>query len=96
MFHRLLRRALPARIYSRLGFARQALHCATSRPYVASHRYGRRMLSVHLTDAMGQGWYDQDWPLPAEIGLPSQRGRLREGALVFDVGAHWDWEANGV
>ena len=43
---------------------------------------------MHIVDAMGQGWYDQDWPPPAEIGVLSERGRLREGARVFDVGAH--------
>ena len=88
MIHRLLRRALPVRMYTRLGLARDAIHRARFRPYVATHRYGRRTLSVHVTDAMAQGWYDHDWQLPAEIGVLAERGRLREGALVFDIGAH--------
>jgi FkbM family methyltransferase len=37
---------------------------------------------------MGRSWYDHDWLLPAEIALLADRGRLREGARVFDVGAH--------
>ena len=37
---------------------------------------------------MAQGWYDHDWPLPEEIDLLAERGRLREGALVFEIGAH--------
>jgi FkbM family methyltransferase len=88
MIHRLLRRALPARMYTRLGLARDAIDRARFRPYVATHVYGRRTLSVHVTDAMAQGWYDHDWPLPAEIGVLAERGRLRDGALVFDIGAH--------
>ena len=88
MIHRLLRSALPAPIYTRLGLARDAIDRVRFRPYVATHVYGRRTLSVHLTDAMAQGWYDHDWPLPAEIGLLAERGRLREGARVFDIGAH--------
>ncbi len=88
MIHRLLRRALPAQMYSRLGLARDAMDRARFRPYVATHAYGRRTLSVHITDAMAQGWYDHDWPLLAEIGVLAERGRLREGALVFDIGAH--------
>ncbi len=88
MLHAILRRTLPTSVYTRLGLAYDAVRRATFRPYVASHRYGRRRLSVHITDAMGQGWYDQDWPQPAEIGVLSERGHLREGALVFDVGAH--------
>jgi FkbM family methyltransferase len=88
MLHRLLRRALPTRLYSRLGLARDAIDRARFRPYIATHVYGRRSLSVHVTDTMAQGWYDHDWPLPAEIGLLAERGRLREGALVFEIGAH--------
>ena len=88
MIHQLLRRALPARVYTRLGLVRDTIDRARFRPYVATHVYGRRTLSVHITDAMGQGWYDQDWPFPAEISLLAERGRLREGARVFDVGAH--------
>jgi FkbM family methyltransferase len=88
MIHRLLRRALPARMYTRLGLARDALDRVRFRPYVTTHRYGRRSFSVHVADAMGQGWYDQDWPFPAEITVLAERGRLREGARVFDVGAH--------
>ena len=88
MIHRLLRSALPARLYTRLGLARDAIDRACFRPYVATHVYGRRTLSVHVTDAMAQGWYDHDWTLPAEIALLAERGRLREGSLVFDIGAH--------
>jgi FkbM family methyltransferase len=88
MIHRLLRRALPTPLYSRLGLARDAVDRARFRPYVATHTYGPRTLSVHVADAMAQGWYDHDWPLPTEIALLAERGRLREGARVFDVGAH--------
>jgi FkbM family methyltransferase len=88
VIHRLLRRTLPAPIYSRLGLARDAVDRARFRPYVATHVYGGRTLSVHLTDAMAQGWYDHDWPLPEEIDLLARRGRLRKGALVFEIGAH--------
>jgi FkbM family methyltransferase len=88
MIHAILRHTLPTSVYTRLGLVYDALRRATFRPYVASHRYGRRTLSVHITDAMGQGWYDQDWPQPAEIGVLCERGHLGEGALVFDVGAH--------
>jgi FkbM family methyltransferase len=88
MIHRLLRQALPAPLYTRLGLARDAVDRARFRPYVARHVYGGRALSVHVTDAMAQGWYDHDWPLLTEMALLAERGRLREGALVFDVGAH--------
>jgi FkbM family methyltransferase len=88
MIHRLLRRALPTRMYTRLGLAREAMDRVRFHSYVATHVYGRRTLSVHVTDPIGRGWYDQDWPTPAEIALLAERGRLRAGARVFDVGAH--------
>ncbi|MEO6528536.1 MAG: FkbM family methyltransferase [Gemmatimonadaceae bacterium] len=88
MFRTLLRRALPERLYSSLGLAREALQRARFHPYVASHRYGARTLSVHIEDEMGRGWYDHDWLVPAEISALASRGRLRAGARVFDIGAH--------
>lgn len=88
MIHRFLRRTLPPRLYTRLGLAREAFGRARFRPYVATHRYGRRELSVLVEDAMGRSWYDHDWAMPAEIELLAARGRLRAGARVFDVGAH--------
>ena len=83
-----LRTLLPDRVYTRLGIARESLARARFRSYVVRHRYGSYPLSVHVEDDMARGWYDQDWPMPAEIVVLANRGRLREGARVFDVGAH--------
>ena len=88
MIHTLLRRALPTRLYTRLGLVREAVGRARFDPYVATHSYGSRRLSVHIVDMMGRSWYDHDWATPAEIGELCGRGRLRAGARVFDVGAH--------
>ena len=88
MIHAILRRTLPTSVYTRLGLVREAVDRARFAPYVATHRYGRRRLSVHIVDMMGRSWYDHDWAVPAEIRELADRGRLREGARVFDVGAH--------
>lgn len=51
------------------------------------HSYGGVPLKVRLTDPLAEGWYDHDWAaLPEMAAL--QRGRLRPGARVFDIGAH--------
>jgi FkbM family methyltransferase len=42
---------------------------------------------VFLADSVGEAWYDMDWPELPEVGALRQT-RLREGALVFDLGAH--------
>jgi FkbM family methyltransferase len=88
MLRPLLRRALPERLYTSLGLAREALQRARFKSYVATHRYGDGELTVHIADEMGRQWYDHDWSLPAEIGLLAARGRLAPGARVFDIGAH--------
>jgi FkbM family methyltransferase len=86
--HRLLRRVLPDRLYTRLGIARDRLALARFRAYVARHRYGGFDLAVHIEDEMARGWYDHDWRMMAEIATLGERGRLREGARVFEIGAH--------
>ena len=88
MIHAILRRALPTRLYTRLGLVREAVDRARFAPYVASHSFGGRRFSVHVTDMMGRSWYDHDWTMPAEIRELAARGRLGAGARVFDVGAH--------
>ena len=88
MVRAILRRTLPTRLYTRLGLIREAVARARFSPYVATHVFGSRRLSVHVVDAMGRSWYDHDWATPAEIRVLAQRGRLRDGARVFDVGAH--------
>jgi FkbM family methyltransferase len=88
MIHAFLRRTLPTRLYSRLGLVREAVARARFAPYVAARSFGGRRLSVHIVDAMGRSWYDHDWAMPAELRLLAERGRLRQGARVFDVGAH--------
>ena len=88
MLRPLLRRALPERLYTSLGLARERIERARFRSYVVTHRYGASPLSVNITDEMGRSWYDHDWALPAEITTLASRGRLAFGARVFDIGAH--------
>jgi len=84
----LLRSVLPERLYTQLGVVRDRLALARFRAYVARHRYGGFELSVHIEDEMARGWYDHDWEMMAEIATLAERGRLSEGATVFDIGAH--------
>jgi FkbM family methyltransferase len=54
---------------------------------VAVHSFCGQTLKVLIADVVGQGWYDQDWARLNEVELLAQ-GRLRSGAIVFDLGAH--------
>ena len=54
---------------------------------VVEHSYCGEKLRVAIQDPLAKGWYDHDWPLLSEIRLLRQ-GRLKPGALVFDLGGH--------
>lgn len=87
-----LRRAasalLPGAVAEPLRRLLRRLAVARFRAYDARHRYGGQSFVVHIADPLARGWYDHDWDLGTEISLLQQRGRLRSGARVFDVGAH--------
>ena len=51
------------------------------------HLYGGFALEVHVADPVAEEWYDHDWPEPSEIRF-LRRYALREGSVVFDLGAH--------
>lgn len=51
------------------------------------HTYGGFPLDIVLADPLAEGWYDHDWIDTSELDL-LRRHQLREGARVFDLGAH--------
>jgi FkbM family methyltransferase len=79
---------LPAGLLDRLALTKQWLDLRHFRSYAARHIYGELPLVVHVADETSQRWYDRDWQCPEEIVLLAERGQLRPGATVFDIGAH--------
>jgi len=81
------KRSLPQPLWTMLRLARvwSSLHFYRERK--VTHVYGGFPLSIWLTDPLAQGWYDSDWPELPEIAL-LKTGRLKQGARVFDLGAH--------
>ena len=68
--------------YGSIGVTRARFH-----ERIVCHRYGDRDLQVVIASQYGQR-YDHDWSELAEIAALKQ-GRLRPGALVFDLGASY-------
>ena len=56
--------------------------------YEVTHLYGGYPLKMSIVDSLGRGWYDRDWPVPPELTILRDRGRLSPGSTVFDLGAH--------
>jgi FkbM family methyltransferase len=80
-------RLLPLGVIDWLKAWRVWLTIHAFRPRVVEHRYGDSALRVYLADPVAQKWYDRDWSDLPEIAA-LRTARLREGALVFDIGAH--------
>lgn len=79
---------LPAAVAEPMRRLLRRLAVARFRAYDARHRYAGRELVVHIADPLARGWYDHDWELGTEIAVLVERGKLRLGARVFDLGAH--------
>ena len=83
-----LRQIVPRPALGRIRALQQRRAIKGFAPYVATRSYGGLELRVSIEDPLAQGWYDHDWPRLPEIDLLAERGRLKEGARVFDLGAH--------
>ena len=82
----LFRRCFP-RLYARLVRVAAAWRRARFQTREVEHIYGSYPLNVWIADAMGESWYDCDWPEMAELTILRQH-QLKSGARVFDLGAH--------
>jgi len=81
------RRWVPPRIWGHLRVMRMEQSIRSFKPREIVHTYGNRKMTIHVSDPLALGWYDADWPEPAEISL-LRRHQLKPGATVFDLGAH--------
>jgi FkbM family methyltransferase len=84
----LARRLLPHSLYRRYRQRKVASLIAAYPAREVSHTYGSHELRIHLADPLAEGWYDHDWEEPTAISFLRERQVLKEGASVFDLGAH--------
>ncbi|MBI3447887.1 MAG: FkbM family methyltransferase [Acidobacteria bacterium] len=81
------RAALPSFLWTWLRGIRLRWLAATYPRRVVEHRYAGFPLRILIADEMGRDWYDMEWPVPPVIEALHEHG-LREGAVVFNLGAH--------
>jgi FkbM family methyltransferase len=84
----LARRLLPHTLYRRYRRRKVASLIAAYRPREVTHNYGGHTLRVWLTDPLAEGWYDHDWDPLEAVAFLRERGVLRPGARIIDLGAH--------
>jgi FkbM family methyltransferase len=84
----LARRVLPHSLYRLYRRRKVASLIAAYEPREVVHTYGAHRLRIHLADPLAEGWYDRDWQEPRALAFLRERGVLRAGARVFDLGAH--------
>ena len=82
------RRLLPHSLYRRYRQRKVASLISAYPARRVSHDYGGHRLEVELADPLAEGWYDHDWEEPTAISFLRDRGVLRDGATVLDLGAH--------
>jgi FkbM family methyltransferase len=87
MIKSLAKKVVPSWLWTRMRLFRLRRLVARFQTRQVRHTYGGYPLEIYLADPLGQGWYDNDWPVLPEIALLSKH-RLRPGARVFDLGAH--------
>lgn len=88
LLNRITRTVLPATALERLGARAEEVARRRFRPYLARHQFGARPYQVWIADPTSRAWYDGDRELPGEFRFLADRGQLRPGARVFDLGAH--------
>jgi len=86
MFKALLR-SLPSPMLRRLRSVRDQIAIHTFEPRIVEHNYGGIGLRIKVADKISARWYDRDFDELPEITFLKGK-RLKEGALVFDLGAH--------
>jgi FkbM family methyltransferase len=82
-----LLRSLPSPVLGKLRFVRDQIAMRTFRTRIVQHAYGGIELRVKLADKMSALWYDRNFDELPEISFLKDK-RLKNGALVFDLGAH--------
>jgi FkbM family methyltransferase len=83
----LLKRFTPAFIWRAAQRIRRRYELSAFNIYIVTHTYAGFELKVSIENVLGRAWYDKDYPALKEIEL-LKNGKLKPGAIVYDVGAH--------
>lgn len=87
MLKAIAKQVLPTSVWSFLRSKKIKNLVQNHENYIREGSYCGHQLKVSIEDPLGHGWYGQDWEPLSEIALLKD-SKLKEGAKVFDLGAH--------
>ncbi len=79
---------VPTFIWNKLRSVKQKHEIESFESYVVENLYCGEELKVCIEDTLGKGWYGKEWGRIEEIEFLVEKGILKAGAKVFDLGAH--------
>lgn len=83
----ILRKVVPRNLWEAVRQAKILQNVRRFPRRMVTRRFGTDEFKIVIADRLSEAWYDRDWQSLAEIEILAQN-RLRDGALVFDLGAH--------
>lgn len=87
MLKAIAKKILPNQIWRKLRSYKLKNAIKTFKTFNRKGSYGNHDLEIAIRDPLGAGWYNRDWSELSEIAF-LKKYKLKEGAKVFDLGAH--------
>ncbi len=84
----LIKRSVPKPFWNFLRVLRIKKSIYAFRNYEVERIYHGEKLKVHIQDELSRGWYDKDMAPLYEVDFLKEKGVLKKGAKIFDLGAH--------
>ena len=82
------KKIIPKPIWTKLRIFKINRAVSSYNDRIVSHNYCGFPLQVELKDTLADGWYDKDWDNLHEIDFFKEKGILKDGTKIFDLGAH--------
>lgn len=84
----LIKNAVPKSLWSFLRVLRIQKSIYAFKNYIVDRTYHGENLQVHIQDEMARGWYDKEMAPLHEVDFLKEKGVLKKGVKIFDLGAH--------
>lgn len=87
MLKQIIKTAIPSFLWNYLRLKKLKYSIENFSPYIVEKNYCGFKMKSFISDGLSKGWYDRDWSMLPEVEFLKSK-TLRNGSLVFDLGAH--------